>query len=49
LTLIHNFDLFLSAAREKLSEIQFAAVWEKGMKMKVDSAIEKTLKTIEGI
>jgi predicted ATPase/DNA-binding XRE family transcriptional regulator len=41
------FDRFLSAARAKLSEAEFTAAWEIGMKMTVDEAIKLALKTME--
>jgi len=41
------FDPFLSAARAKLSEAEFASAWEAGSNMTLQEAIDLVLKTLE--
>jgi hypothetical protein len=43
------FDRYISAARAKLSEVEFTSAWEAGSKMTVDEAIEFALKAMEEI
>lgn len=48
-SLIHKLyiDRFLACAREKLSEAEFAPVWEVGLKMTMEEAVELGFKTLE--
>jgi predicted ATPase/DNA-binding XRE family transcriptional regulator len=44
---LNHFDRFLATAREKLSEAEFTAAWEAGLKMSDEEAVELALKTVK--
>jgi hypothetical protein len=39
----------MSAARAKLSEVEFTSAWKAGLTMTVDKGVDLALKTVEGM